>query len=68
MQTSKEKLEHIDMTEETVLEKLLKLKPSKMPGPDRLHPRLVLETEEVTAALLSVIFPTSLEIGEVPTD
>ena len=44
-----EALEDIDITKEEVLKKIMKLNPSKSPGPDCLHPRALKETADVIA-------------------
>ena len=63
-----ERLDCITVTEKKVKERLLKLKSSKTPGPDGLHLRILLETAEVIAAPLTVIFSRSLSAGELPVD
>eukprot|EP00057_Strongylocentrotus_purpuratus_P009185 XP_011663659.1 PREDICTED: RNA-directed DNA polymerase from mobile element jockey-like [Strongylocentrotus purpuratus] len=59
-------LEEVVITTEEVLKKLKKLNPSKSPGPDGLHPRVLKEAAEVLAEPLAVIFNKSIQEGRVP--
>ena len=61
-------MESTDISEEDVLKCLNKLKPSKSPGPDGLHPRVLKEAAEIIAKPLSIIFNKSIEQGTVPDD
>ena len=40
-------LEEFQITDEDVIEKLIKLNPSKSPGSDGLHPRVMKETADI---------------------
>ncbi len=50
-----------------VIKKLKKLKPSKSPGPDCIHPRVLQETAAELSLPLSIIFNNSLSKGAVPS-
>jgi hypothetical protein len=52
--------------EEEVLKKLKNLKPTKSPGPDGLHPRVLKEAAEVLAKPLCTIFNKTVDEGRVP--
>ena len=56
----------IDISEEIILKKLTKLKISKSPGPDGIHPRVLKELKLVIARALTIIFRTSLRTGKLP--
>ena len=58
----------IDITEEEVLKKIMKLNPSKPLGPDCLRPRMLKETADVIAKPLTIIFNKSLKEGMLPKD
>ncbi|XP_072027690.1 uncharacterized protein [Amphiura filiformis] len=60
------KLENINIKCEDVRKEILKLKPSKSPGPDGLHPRVLREACEEILEPLAVIFNKSMEKGVVP--
>jgi len=45
---------------------LLDLKPSKPPGPDGIHPKVLKELAAEVAAPLTAIFRSSLASGTVP--
>ena len=51
---------------EIILKKLCKLKVSKSPGPDGIHPRILHETGEKLVNVLMIIFKTSLTTGKLP--
>ena len=59
-----------DMTiiEDQVLHELEKLDPSKSPGPDEIHPKILYETRTIIAYPLSLIFNASLQEGRIPED
>ena len=61
----KEKL-IIDINEDLVGKKLSKLKISKSPGPDTMHPRVLKELKLAIVKPLTMIFQTSLETGRLP--
>ena len=61
-------LSTIVVTEEEVLKKLKKMNPSKSPGPDGLHPRVLKESADVIALPLTLIFNKSLSEGVVPNE
>ena len=61
-----EPLKDVKFDKEEVLKKLKNLNPSKSPGPDGLHPRVLRDAAEVLADPLTVIFNKSLEEGKVP--
>ena len=61
-------LENLEITSSDVSELLRKLNPSKSPGPDKLHPRILHEMADVLSVPLAIIFQTSLERGELPLD
>ena len=56
------------ITEKMVLDKLLKLKVDKSPGPDCLHPRLLREIANELAYPLAFIFNISLKSGTLPEE
>jgi hypothetical protein len=58
----------LEITKESVLKILNKLKISKSPGPDALHPRILFEIRDEICEPLSIIFNTSLRTGVVPQD
>ena len=62
------KLDTFQITEEEVQKKLNKLKPSKSPGPDGLHPRLLKELAPSLSHPLSILFQSSLNDGVLPRD
>ena len=65
-QSSGSVLIDIDITEQMVLETLQSLKPSKSPGPDSLHPKVLREIAAQTANPLSIMFRASLQTGLIP--
>ena len=62
----KKELKDIHITEEIVLKKLKNLDPTKSPGPDGVHARLLKELSEELAEPLSLIFTKQLEEGSLP--
>ena len=52
-------LDNIDITYETVLKKLKKLKIDKSPGPDTIHPRVIHEIADHVSTPLAILFSTS---------
>ena len=63
-----QKLSTITVTEEEETKKLNKLNPSKSPGPDGMHPRVLKEVAEEISFPLTCIFKKSLEEGVLPDD
>ena len=61
-------LNDINITENTVITKLNKLKTNKSPGPDKLHPRVLREVSDVIAKPLTIIFKNSIENKELPLE
>ena len=58
----------MDVSPEVVEGKLKVLRPSSSPGPDGIHPRVLVETAHSVAAPLSQLFRESLLTGELPSD
>lgn len=65
---SKNQMLPIIIDEDTILNKLLKLKIDKSPGPDALHPRILKEIRAEITYPLKHIFRISLDTGELPSD
>ncbi len=68
---SKDGLQELDtftITEDEVRKKLNSLKPSKSPGPDGLHPKLLKELAPGLSYPLSTLFQSSLDEGRLPAD
>ena len=63
-----DKLSTIEITEEMVKNKLIKLKPDKSPGVDNIYPIVLQKLANNISLPLSIIFQHSLNTGEVPTD
>ena len=61
-----EALRDIEITPEIVLKKLKKLKKSKSPGPDSMHPRVLNEISASVSLPLSIIFNTSVSTMSLP--
>ena len=61
-------LEDILITDEDVRKKLQKLNPTKSPGPDGLHPRVLKEAANEISQPLATIFNISMKEGRVPED
>ena len=61
-------LSSIHVTEEMVLKKLKNLDPSKSPGPDEIHPRVLKETATAIAPALTVLYNNILTSHNVPED
>ena len=62
------KLSSIHVTEEMVLKKLRNLDPSKSPGPDDIHPRVLKETASAIAPALTVLYNNILTSHDIPQD
>ena len=54
-------IEEIKITGYTIEQKLKKLNPNKSPGPDGMHPKLLLETSSKITNALYEIYNTSLQ-------
>jgi hypothetical protein len=61
-------LDTLNITPESVEKKLDKLKTSKSPGPDNIHPRVLKELRTVISAPLAHIFRTSVNTGQIPEE
>ena len=57
----------ISISEGNILKRLSKIKISKSPGPDNVHPRVLYELRHSLAKPLCIIFNTSLNTGELPS-
>ena len=53
---------------EEVKEQLGNLRVDKAPGPDNMQPRVLMEVAEQVSEMLTDIFNSSLESGQVPED
>ena len=58
----------VDINEEQVRKALKKLKPNKTPGPDNIHPKMLLETIENIVKPLTELFKTSFNDSSIPND
>ncbi len=58
----------MEVTKEEVMKKLRELNPTKSPGPDGIHPKVLRETANVIAYPLSLVFNKSLSEGVVPEE
>ncbi len=58
--------EDLYITPDKVKKKLRKLKPNKSPGPDGIHPRVLVELVDELAEPLAIIMNKSLEEGVLP--
>ena len=63
-----ETMKPLSIKEEQVKKILQKLKISKSPGPDGLHPRFLRELAPQLCKPLTLIFNNSLRLGKLPTD
>jgi hypothetical protein len=61
-----DQLNNVLISEDSVLKKLTKLKPTKSPGPDGFHPKLFNELKEVLTVPLCKIFRLSLKEKNIP--
>ena len=59
-------LEDVEITPGMVESKLKELNPSKSPGPDQVHPRVLKELASTVCGPLSHIFRKSLDSGRLP--
>ena len=60
-------LSGVDITQEEIESHLKKLKVSKSPGPDSIHPRVLHEVAQSISFPLWIIFTTSLRTKKIPT-
>ena len=63
-----EALTTINITNETVLEKLKYIKQNKSPGPDNIHPRVLFELKDNISQFITIIFSTSLRTKTLPEE
>ena len=56
----------VEITENTIMKAISKLKPSKSQGPDNMHPKLIKECSHQLLTPLKTIFVTSLEESKIP--
>ena len=56
----------LELTEESLMTKLSNLKTNKSPGPDSIHPRVLMEIRQVLVKPLLFIFRTSVRTGTIP--
>ena len=61
-------LSKINITEEMVLKKLNALNPTKSPGPDGIHPRVLKETAVSIAPALVTLYNNILKSHDIPED
>ena len=65
---AKKKMPNIKVTEAGVRKLLLKIKPHKAAGPDRIPNRVLKELADELAPIITVLFNQSLETGAIPQD
>ena len=65
-QVLQSRLSTIIVTEQMVRDRLKEQKPGKSAGPDGIHSRVVVETQEQLVRPLTMIFNKSLKEGVVP--
>ena len=63
-----EPLSVVNVTKDTVFNKLKNLKSSKSAGPDGLHPRVLKEAAAQLCVPLTILFKRSLDEGLLPED
>ena len=61
-------LSYIHITEEMVLKKLKNLDPSKSPGPDGIHPRVLKEIATAIAPALTELYNNIITSHDIPND
>ena len=62
------KLDEIQFTKEEVIKQLEKLQVDKIPGVDKIHPKLLHETRAEIGEALANLFKKSFNSGELPRD
>ena len=60
--------EELTITKNGLLKLLIKINPNKAAGHDNIRPRLLKELAKEIAPILTLIFQTSIETGDVPSD
>ena len=58
----------LTITENGILKLLININQNKAAGPDNIRPRLLKELAKEIAPILTLIFQTSIETGDVPSD
>ena len=66
--TYSEALSNLQVTDDMINKKLLKLKVNKSPGPDKIHPRVLHEVADSILTPLRVIFNTSIRTMSLPQE
>ena len=61
-------IEELEITVEMIRKKLKSVNPTKSPGPDNIHPRILKELADELAIPLQIVFQESLHEGEIPDD
>ena len=61
-------LTDLEITRETILKKIKALKVNKSPGPDCIHPKILVELSEELATPLLMIFEQSLQSKKLPDE
>ena len=57
----------IDVTKETISNKITELNTNKSPGPDNMHPRIVKELSLIIVNPFYYIFNLSIKTGKIPS-
>lgn len=65
---SSDSLSKIEISEELVYSKLSKLKVSKSPGPDEIHPKILYGLRHELIKPLTKLFQLSIDLGSVPQE
>jgi len=63
-----DQFQNVEFTTESVYKKLLQLDSSKAPGPDGMHPHLLISCVNNVAKPLAMIFYKSFHTGLIPQD
>ena len=61
-------IEDLQVTVDMIAKKLKSVNPTKSPGPDNIHPRVLKELSDELSIPLQIVFESSLEDGEIPDD